>query len=292
VIDAEGRPILVGTLTLCPVNASCRVYSLGAGGRVHVERDLLLENSLTILISGAGGGPPVAAAEWSPADEDRALLVRIPHRIIGRVQSVPPHGVELTFVPDAGDATVVGDPPSRWLVGAGAVWLLGSRFGSDDEALGLGLEVSAGPMVMVGRRLGLPPRWPQGRPSVSYVELTLSYAMNRYTADTVGSDLTFHRFYLAAGVGWAWRQASLVLQGVVGYGGVYDGTTVLERAGRRYAMPAIGATLRGTRHLATLGGVGVGLLGQASLVYHGADATQLDHWHGFAPALRVGLVTN
>ena len=296
VTDVAGRPLATGTLTLCPQDTSCQVYAIGDQARVRVHRDHLFEDALTILVHDTTGHPPLAASEWSISPPDRRLLSRIPHRVAGRLQITPSGGLTLTFAPDTRVWPVAQEPPSRWVLAAGATWLLGGRFGSDGQAIGGGVEATVGPVLMLGRRLGIPGRWPEGRASLDFVEITLAYAMNRYTVgpldDGVGRDLAFHRVQLAVGLGRAWRHTRLVLQGVVGYGGVYDGTTVLERAGRRYAMPAFGGTIRGSRHLATVARLRLGLFGQFSIVHHGADPTVQDHWYGFAPSIRVGLVTD
>jgi hypothetical protein len=184
--------------------------------------------------------------------------------------------------------------PAAWSVGVGATWLVGGAYTADDTVLGGVHAVAAGPLVALGHRRGLPRTWPPGRSRLDFWEVTLGYALNRYRVGQLQSpgesDLGFHRVTLAVGAGRAWRHGRLTVQGVVGYGGVLDRTTVLEREGRRYRMLGVGITARVSRLLATVGGQRLGLMAGASAINYLADEGPSDHWYATAPSVFVGAV--
>ncbi|MEZ4389154.1 MAG: hypothetical protein R3D98_16535 [Candidatus Krumholzibacteriia bacterium] len=309
VLAADGRPLTGGTVAVCPAGADCQEVAIDGKGFVHLDRELLLRSSaLTIVVYGTDGATRYVTSDWLPSAADRRLLSNQPARTRGLLRGTPALRVQLTFTTAAAAqaaAQVAAAPPppvagsrpgpSAWRLGAGVAWLVGGAYTQDDAALGGVTDVAPGLSFLVARSLGLPATWPAGRSSVSYLEVGLSYAANRYTVrqfDTAGtSDLTFHRFSLEAGPGRAWRHGRLALLGVLGYGGVYDGTTLLDRDGRRYAMFGLGVTARASRRVLTVGGGGIALMAQASAVHYLADANDHDHWYGTAPSILVGLVS-
>jgi hypothetical protein len=145
-------------------------------------------------------------------------------------------------------------------------------------------------------RFGYPYRRNPGRTSVAFKEISVGYAQNRYHVDPVqpsgaGSDLTFHRLQAAFGLGRQWSRSHAVVALAAGYGGIYDGSALLEYRERRYGMFGLG--LQG-RYLWRLAGdpgrLGVGLFGQVELMYYFADQGVDDHWYGWAPSAAVGVM--
>jgi hypothetical protein len=184
----------------------------------------------------------------------------------------------------------------RLLGGVLVPFMLGGHVGTDDQALSGVSEVSPGLGVVLCYRYGYPVRRTLGRDTVSFQELSLSYAQNRYHLEPVqpadaGSDLTFHRIQLAWALGRLWGRSQGTLGVVAGYGGVYDGSELLEYRDRRYGMFGLG--LQGRYVLRVLGSedrLSLGLLGQAELTYYFADHGDDDHWYGWAPSLAVGVM--
>jgi hypothetical protein len=296
VFDAGGEPMRGGAVAICPADEDCREFRIGPEGRVRVDAELLLvTNELTIVVYGVEGDARLAASGWTLAATDRWLIRNRPERALGRLVGTDGMGLDLTFAAYAGPTAPPTDHalPSSWTFGGGAVWIFGKHFADDETALMAGVEVEPGLAVMLGRRLGVPDRWPVGEASVGFVEITLAYARNQYHVGGIDGgderDVGFHRLQLAVGPGRAWPAARITVQGVLGYGGIYDGTELLERRDRTYAMPSVGLAIQGSRRIVTLAGRQLGIMARAAAVYHVADATDDDHWHGLAPSLTAGL---
>ncbi len=302
VLDPVNRPLTGGVVAVCPSGGDCSEYPIDPDGHVHLDRDQLLRSiGLTIVVYDPDGATRFVTSSWTISAADRRLVSNQPQRARGRLQGTTSLGLRLTFAESSAPSaplTITGTPrpaPSSWLLSVGMVWLVGGAYTADDAALDGVNDVAPGPAVSLGWRPGIPARWPAGQHSRAYPEFSLTYALNRYTVNQVEgpgeSDLTFHRISLAAGVGRAWRQTRVAVQGVVGYGGVYDGTTVLERDDRRYGMLGVGISAHATRMITRVAGHRLGLVAQMSAVHYVADENDQDHWYGTAPSLFVGVVS-
>lgn len=298
VVDASGRRLPGGMVAVCPVAADCREFPISPGGRAALDRELLTWSmDLTIVVYDADGATRFATSGWTMSSSDRGLLAIRPEEARGRLAGTASLGLELRFsgapvAPLPGAA--VRAAPSAWFLGAGAVLPVAGAYTDDDAALGGVHGVATGPLVMLGHRRGLPRRWPAGRSSLDYLDVTASYALNRYRVGQLespgDSDLSFHRVSLGVGMGRVWRRGHVVVQGVVGHGGVYDGSTVLVRGGRTYRMLGFGVAARGSRRLASAGGRRLDLMAGASAIHYLADERTADHWFGTETAVFIGVI--
>jgi hypothetical protein len=186
--------------------------------------------------------------------------------------------------------------PPRWLFAIGTPLVLGGNFSSDPDAL-FGVEsVKAGFALSASWRprddsdgQTLPTQWHR------YFELTVAYALNRYDtqlalAPDEQGNVTFHRVLLAGGIGTmrGAAGADLGAGGVIGIGGIYDGSDVLEYDGRRYTLFGLGIYLRAAYTFA-LGNIGLGPFGRFEYVYYPADHSDDDFWYGGMPTLTLGI---
>jgi len=261
VLDASGRRLTGGVVAVCPAAADCREFPVSPGGRAALDRDLMIRSvDLTIVVYDADGATRFATSGWHMSAADRRMLANWPETARGRLAGTAALGLELRFS-DVPAAPLPGPAPRTappaWFLGVGAVRPVAGAYTADDAALGGVHGVATGPLVMLGHRRGLPRRWPAGRSSLDYLDVTASYALNRYRVGQLespdDSDLSFHRVSLGVGMGRAWRRGHVVVQGVVGHGGVYDGSTALVRGGRTYRMLGFGVAARGSRRLASAG---------------------------------------
>jgi len=291
VLDTAASPLDGGVVAVCPAGDPCHEFQIGPDGRVRIDSELLLHHTaLTIVVYDTDGASSYAISGWTATVSQRRLVASQPQAVSGVLRGTTDHGlaVELSAsrqYREALPSLPASTPaPSPWRLALGLGWLQGSRFEADETALGGVSAVAPGPWASLHRRWG-------GR---RFAQLGGHYAVNRYDVsqlDSPGeSDLSFHRLGLSAGVGWCGAGAELALAAVLEYGGIYDGTTRLQRAGRDYGMAGAGLRLELSRHLAAIGGRRLGLVARAEAVHYLADESEHDHWYGTASALGLGAV--
>ncbi len=100
----------------------------------------------------------------------------------------------------------------------------------------------------------------------------------------------FHRAWLAYGLGRLGHRWQASVSIAAAYGGILDGSTVLDVGDRHYSMAGFGLQGRGIWQF--LGGrsLALGLLGQFEVMYYPVDTVDMDHWYGWAPSASLGLV--
>ena len=300
--DEQGKVVTSGVVLICPEDAPCFEFTIEAGGSIQLNRTVLeLDTIYAVLIYAEDLSLRYAASEWT---YDSTVDLAAAPELRGR----PAQGLQVTIpplrapVPDQDPtstqpAVAVTDPEIYPRFGAAVLVpvMLGGNFGTDPTALGGVTDVSPGFGLMGSYRFGFPRHQTLGRSSVAFKELSLIYAQNRYQVDPIeptgkGSDLTFHRFLLSFGLGRLWRQSQASLAVAAGYGGLYDGGTLVEFRDRTYGMFGLGLQTRYVhRILGRDGGVTVGLLGQLEVMYYFAEPGEDDHWYGWAPSAAIGV---
>jgi hypothetical protein len=335
-VDDAGAPLTAGSVVFCPLAADCLECPIAADGTIELDRTRLEQGTAyTIIVYSAQRAVLFATFEWvyDAAPFERAPSGKA---VVPRLRGTKKQEVVLEFVP-AEDVTppppkvtapqkpepaAVPDkkqpapvPPKkkptpvqaadgdrhvatpRLAFGVYVPFMLGGHFGVDRDALGGVTDVAPGFGVVAAWRFGYPPAGASGRQAVPFRELSLSYALNRYTVGEIvdptrSSDLTFHRVNLALGIGRLTARTLLSGAVAIGYGGVYDGSERLEFRGRSYGMFGVG--FQGRCGYRLLGGAahGLGLLGQVDLMYYPADHGDDDHWYGFAPSLSAGVMVH
>jgi hypothetical protein len=302
VSDVDDRPVTTGMVLFCPEAAPCLEFPVSPDGTIELDLALLQPDSAyTVLVYADDLSVRFATYGWTygdpPPDGDATPRLRgLPAEQLAVVLPLPagePHG-DLAVPFDGPDLPAEAFP--RLLGGITVPFMLGGNFGTSSDALTGVTDVSPGFGVVGLYRFGYPVRRNLGRSSVSFREVSLAYAQNRYETDPVqptgsGSDLTFHRFTASFGLGRLWDRTQGSVSVAAGYGGVYDGTELLEFRGRSYGMFGLG--LQGRFVWRAVGGDGrlaAGLLAQLEMMYYFADASSDDHWYGWAPSLAVGLI--
>ncbi len=316
-LDEVGRPLTDGSVVFCPLDTDCREFPITNDGAIALDRDQLEPGTTyTIIVYDARRTVRYAAFAWT---YDPAAFAPTPGGtpVVPRLQGNARQEVAFDFTPEHGPtptapptatpeaAAAKSLPPSRerplamprFVAGACVPFMLGGHFGVDREALGGVNDVAPGFGAFFAYRFGYPASRRPGPTTVGFREFSLSYAANRYTvaqieAPTESSDLTFHRLTVALGVGRLTARTMVSGALAIGYGGVYDGSELLEYGGRTYGM--IGVGIQGRCGYRLLGGDahGLGLLGQLDLMYYPADTGEDDHWYGLAPSLAVGVVVH
>jgi hypothetical protein len=294
ILDDLGHDLTGGQVLFCPKSSDCIAFDIASGGVVDVDRDRLREETVyDVLVYAGDGSLRFAAHGWvygrDAADAD-PRLAGLPEQGLSVV--VPPPPVTAPAIP--ADAYAERRYP-RWCLAVTVPFMLGGGFGTSDDALGGVSDVSPGIALAASHRGGFPTRRNLGRSSVTFRELSLTYAQNRYQTEPLqatdaGSDLTFHRFLLSAGLGRLWQRGQGTIAVAAGYGGVYDGSSLLEFNGRSYGMFGLGLQVRYLyRVLGGEDGLALGLAGQGELLYWFADQNEVDHFYGWAPSVAVGL---
>ena len=181
--------------------------------------------------------------------------------------------------------------PPRF-VGTASVAFMFGRFGADENAAEGVPEVDPGLNLTFGYRHGYPDG-AQTNPWVSYRELRLSYAQNRYTTNQAlepgQSDVTFHRVTVSYGLGRAKGKHDVSAALAMAVGGIYDASDVLEYLDRTYTLFGFGVNARYIFTAVGLGKFDLGLMGQAELMYYPTDTRDNDHWFGLAPSIAIGV---
>jgi hypothetical protein len=288
VTDEQGRALTEGSVMFCPSAGDCLELPLSRSGTIQLDPAVIERQAVyTVMVLGPDRQVRYMTSEW----RRDARASGGPPRLVGQA------GQKLAVNLGQSRTAVSPEPwrPARVALGAHAVFMLGGHFGADDEALGGITSVSPGPMATLGFRFGLPDDPPRGPFSVGYQELTLSYAQNRYATRQLGpdggtSDLTFHRVGLAYGRGRIWENWLLGAAVLGTYGGLYDGSEVLEYGNRTYRMFGVGLQGRAGRRLAGSAGRIWSLEAMLGLVYYPVDTNTDDHWYGLSPTATVGLV--
>jgi hypothetical protein len=335
-VDDAGAPITAGSVVFCPLAADCLEFPIAADGTFELDRTRLEQGTAyTIIVYNVQRAVLFATFEWiyDAAPFERASSGKT---IVPELRGTKKQEAVLEFVPAGEEAPAPPKvsapqkpdpaevpekkkpapvPPKkmpapvraaewdrrvatpRLAFGVYVPFMLGSHFGVDRDALGGVTDVAPGLGVVVAYRFGYPPAGEPGRRVVHFRELSLTYALNRYTVGDIvdptrSSDLTFHRVSLALGFGRLTARTLLSGALAVGYGGVYDGSERLEFNDRSYGMVGVG--FQGRCGYELFGGAahGLGLLGQVDLMYYPADHGDDDHWYGFAPSLSAGVMVH
>ncbi len=312
-VDESGRPLTGGSVVFCPLTADCLEFPIAADGTIALDRTRLEPGTTyTIIVYSVERSVRYAAFAWS-YDPAAFQTTAGGSPVVPRLRGNDRQEIAWDFTPARDAATTAAaaaprpEPPGpaptrpfawpRLVVGACVPFLLGGHFGVDDEALGGVTDVAPGFGAFVAYRFGYPASSPTGFTAVGFREVSLTYAANRYTVDQLGepatsSDLTFHRLHLAFGVGRLTARTFMSGALAVGYGGIYDGSELLEYGGRTYGMVGVG--FQGRYGYEVLGGDahGLGIFGQLDLMYYPADSGESDHWYGLAPTLAAGVVVH
>ncbi len=302
VVDAQGGPLTSGVVLFCPQDAPCLEFPISPTGSISLDSSLLEPAGVyAVLIYGDDLAVRFATYGWvyggDTTDPDAEPVLRgvSAQQLEVVLPPPPPPPADPVAAAAADDDGQTEDFP-RFLGGVMVPFMLGGAFGTDADALSGVTDVSPGFGVIGCYRFGYPVRRNLGRTSVTFQELSLAYAQNRYHLEPVqpsgaGSDLTFHRFYGTFGLGRQWQRSQGVLAAAASYGGIYDGSELLEYRDRSYGMFGLG--LQGRYVWRMVGGNGrlaLGLLGQVELMYYFADHGDNDHWYGWAPSASVGLM--
>ena len=298
--DEHGEAVTSGVVLFCPEDAPCIEIAIESDGSIGLDRTLLKPGGVyAVLIYAENLSLRYAASEWIyGATADAAAVPEL--------SGLPAQGLQVVlplFTPAHDEEPIatreadVASPESyRRFLGAVLVpFMLGGNFGTDPTALGGVTDVAPGIGFLGSYRFGFTRHRTLGRSSVAFKELSLTYAQNRYQTDPIqptgdGSDLTFHRFLVSFGLGRLWRRSQASLTATAGYGGLYDGQTLVEYRDRSYGMWGLGLQARFVqRILGKDGGVTVGLLGQLEIMHYFAEPGEDDHWYGWAPSAAFGV---
>jgi len=175
-------------------------------------------------------------------------------------------------------------------------FMIGGRFTSDEAAAGGVADVKAGIGISCTWRSGYPRIVPERDAPVDFREFRLSYDQNRYTTRGVyypgrDSDVTFHRVTFSYGFGRMdpgmlnhWSVA-----GALGFGGVYDGSSVLRYLGRSYRLLGFGVQARYVHEVFCTERLNIGLTARFEWMYYPGGEGDDDFWHGSAPAAAFGM---
>ncbi len=175
-------------------------------------------------------------------------------------------------------------------------FMVGGKFTSDENAAGGVSKVKPGFGLAGAWRSRYPRVVPERDARVSFRELRIAYEQNRY--GTLGkyypgrdSDVTFHRLIASYGVGLMdqsmFNHYTVAL--AVGFGGIYDGSSVLHYQDRRYLLMGIGLQARYTHELFDTERLNIGLTGQLEWMYYPGGDGEDDFWFGSAPSASVGF---
>ncbi len=185
----------------------------------------------------------------------------------------------------------------KYLFAIQVPFLFGSNWTTSDEAL-LGVpESSLGWQFVGSYRYGFPEDPGSGGESISFRELSLAYAFNKYTVqqfldpnDT--ADVSFLR--VTAAYSFGKMSSNLKTHYTYGlalsYGGIFDGSSTLEYLGRTYNLFGAGAQGKFNYQILQTGGVDMGLQGQLELMYYPADSSENDFWYGLSPSFSLGVI--
>lgn len=174
--------------------------------------------------------------------------------------------------------------------------MLGSHYRDAPEAAGGVLGVDAGVGVAMAWRSRYPRRLDTSERWLPFHEFSLAWDGNRYETAQVltpgrASDVWFHRLTAAYGIGRASPsgESQFSLSLAVGAGAVLDRAEVLRYLGREYRMFGAGLRLVYVREVAAGRGVRLGLCGVAEAMRWWATPVGIDHWHGLAPSVALGV---
>jgi len=293
VLDAAHQPLTGGTVAVCPGADDCHDVPIDAQGRLTIPSELILHHRvLAFVVYDIQGATLYATSDWSASAAQRRLVATTPSKARCRLVGSDHHGLQVEIGSPGPTRELTPEPvprriprdlatPAPWRLMVGSSWLVGGHFTGDDEALGGVESAAAGPFVGL-----LYDRGPW--------RLGVGYALNRYRitrrGDTDGGDLSFHRASVQIGVvdtGGPW---SLGLSGALSYGGIFDGRTRLELAGRSYSLLGFGLRVDLARTIWEGGARQVGAFLLAEALHYPSDTTDHDHWYGTAPALGLGVL--
>lgn len=179
----------------------------------------------------------------------------------------------------------------RIIVSIGYPLLLGKGFVDNEE---FGVQVSGlGFSVGGSYRMGYPEK-PDSVSWISFRELSLSYTMNRYVTDQkldLGeeSDVSFHRITAGYGLGWLRGNSHVGASAVLAFGGIYDGTELLEYLDRSYNLFGIGVQGYYLHTIRSVNRFDVGITTRLALIYYPVENLDEDHWYGLEPSLMLGV---
>ena len=176
-------------------------------------------------------------------------------------------------------------------------FMFGSNFRTNRDA--------AGGVIALRKSFGIGAIWrskyprvvPQRDRGVWFRKFGVAYHQTRY--ETAGvyypgrdSDVKFHRLLISYGFGHMDQgmQNHWGLSGVLGMGGIYDGTTLVRYMGRDYRMLGIGVQANFQHEIFETRRLRVGLSVKAQYMIYPSDGDEHDYWYGGAPSASVGLV--
>ena len=176
-------------------------------------------------------------------------------------------------------------------------FLFGGNFQTSGDA--------AGGIISLRQSYGLGAVWRSKYPRVVphrdrgvwFREFGVAYNQTRYETEGVyypgrDSDVKFHRLLLTYGIGRMDQgmQNHWGLSGVLGVGGIYDGTRLVRYLSRDFQMVGVGVQATFQHELFETRRLRVGLSVKARWLYYPSDGDENDHWYGSAPSAAVGLV--
>ena len=301
--DEIGAKLTAGRVMFCPATAECLALVIDDDSTIRLDRRLLTPNAAyTVLVYAADGSLRYSDTYWA---YDMAVPVDATPEVTGQLGQrlhvvVPPladqrrEAAARTSAPRA-QVREREHRPSRAIGALLMPLMFGGKFAADPDAFVGVSEVAAGFGLTGGYRFGLPHHRTLGRTTDTFKELSLTYVQNRYHVDPIqstdaGSDLTFHRFLVSYGLGRFWYRSLATLSVAAGYGGLYDGGTLVKYGDRSYGMFGVGLQARFVHRIfGRPDGFAAGVLGQLEVMYYFADAADNDHWYGWAPAVVFGL---
>lgn len=176
-------------------------------------------------------------------------------------------------------------------------YMLGGKFGTDEFAAGGVSKMKLGWGLAGYWRTDYPMHQIEREGWVSFRELGLTYAQNRYETLSVMTpgrrgDVTFHRVTVSYGLGMMNQTmtSQWSVSAALSAGGLYDGGELLKYLDRTYLLYGGGVQVRGIHGVFKTGRVDVGVVGQVDLIYYLGDEGLNDFWYGLAPSLSIGVV--
>lgn len=297
VLDVTGVPMRSGKVVFCPEHGDCQEHQLSYEGIIILDLDEFMPGTTyTVVVYDTGQSIRYINPGYVMTEKD---LIGGADRKGAQIVGARGQGliVDLTGLGSADRLAHQGPNPlndPHFLTAITVPFMIGGNFDADESALGGITEVSPGLGITAMYRFGYPQPRPLKKSTVGFQELSIGYAMNRYTTAQIDesdpeSDLSFHRAWLAYGLGRLGHRWQASASLAVSFGGIFDGSTVLDYEDRHYTMVGFGLQGRGIWQFLGGRGLAMGLVGQFELMYYPVDTVENDHWYGLAPSVALGL---